>query len=609
MVPLGTAAVLQCAHNLYSICIRSTRGLYLELMQYVRILWRWMWLVVLGVTLAGTTAFVVSKLTRPTYAASTTFLINQAPVTGAALDYDTLLVDERLASTYTELLRRRPVLETVIASLALDTTADALAKKVKVAAIPETRLIELTVEDSNANRAAAIANELVRVLSRQNQELQTGRYATSRQNLEQQMALTQASLADAEAKLAALGTPTDPLQIAEQNRLRDAAEQYRASYASLRTSFEEVRLAEAQTTESFTVVEAARAEEVPVRPRVLLNTVLAAIVGAMFALMFIFLRAFLDTSIKSGDDVERAVGLPLLAAVAGAKSREPHAALTSSPTPPIALVEAYRTLLSSIDFAAVDGAIRHVVVASGGPFEGKSTTAANLAIAAARAGRRVILVDTDLRRPMLHTLFQQPNQRGVTTALLQREGAATDHLVPTGVDNLSLMASGPLPPNPAELLGSKRMAELLEELAGHADMVILDSPPVLAVVDAALLARACDAVLLVGRANVTKADALRRAMGRINQAGARLLGVVLNDVALSRSESYIYSMYQDAHARASLRQASGLRALFRRRKAGDPAIDPAPAHASESAHAADRGKIGKTQSGASSLSDAEINRA
>jgi len=171
-------------------------------------------------------------------------------------------------------------------------------------------------------------------------------------------------------------------------------------------------------------------------------------------------------------------------------------------------------------------------VVSAEPGEGKTTTAANLAAALAQAGNRVILVDADLRRPRLHTLFGVSNNLGLTTALLPDGDPLAAHLQTTTVPGLRLLTSGPQPPNPAELVGSERMTALLAEMNTLADWVVLDTPPVLAVADAALLAHASDATLLVVDAQSTRRRSAQRAVALLTAAGAHVVGAVLNRLPL-----------------------------------------------------------------------------
>jgi protein-tyrosine kinase len=202
----------------------------------------------------------------------------------------------------------------------------------------------------------------------------------------------------------------------------------------------------------------------------------------------------------------------------------------SEPRSPIS--EAYRTLRTNLDFASLDQAVKTLVVTSAGVGEGKSTTLANLAVVSAQAGRKVILVDADLRRPMLHRIFTLGNETGLTTAIMDEAAMASPPLQETGIAGLSVLTSGPLPPNPAELMASRRMEEVIAALAGQAEQVFFDTPPVVAVTDAAVLATKVDGVLLVISAGKTRREYARTAVQRLRQINARLLGTVLTNVQL-----------------------------------------------------------------------------
>lgn len=203
-----------------------------------------------------------------------------------------------------------------------------------------------------------------------------------------------------------------------------------------------------------------------------------------------------------------------------------------------AQAEAYRSLRTNLEFSSLDHPLRTLLVTSAAPDEGKSTTLANLGVISAQAGKRVVLVDCDLRRPALHEAFGLSNNVGVTTAVLS--GEAPLPLQATGVPNLQVMTSGPLPPNPSEVLGSARMNTVLQQLTADADLVLLDAPPVIAVTDAVLLATKVDGVLLVIRAGQTKREHAERARDLLAKVNARLVGAVLNNAALDASAYGVY---------------------------------------------------------------------
>jgi non-specific protein-tyrosine kinase len=202
----------------------------------------------------------------------------------------------------------------------------------------------------------------------------------------------------------------------------------------------------------------------------------------------------------------------------------------SDPRSPVS--EAYRTLRTNLDFAGLDQRLKTLVITSAGVGEGKSTTLANLAVVSAQAGRRVVLVDADLRRPTLHDLFGLDNERGLTTAMMEEAALAALPLKTTGVEGLVVLTSGPLPPNPAEVMGSRRMAEVIATLAEQADQVFFDTPPVVAVTDAAVLATKVDGVLLIIGAGKTRRDVARTAVQRLQQINARLVGTVLTNAQM-----------------------------------------------------------------------------
>jgi len=205
------------------------------------------------------------------------------------------------------------------------------------------------------------------------------------------------------------------------------------------------------------------------------------------------------------------------------------------------VAEAYRTLRTNMEFSNLDKSLRALVVTSAGAEEGKSTTLANLAVTIAQGGKKVILVDADLRRPTQHQIFGLKNDVGLSDMVRDDTSLAEPPLQDTAVPNLKVLTSGHLPPNPAEILGSKRMSEILAVLLERADMVLCDAPPVLAVTDAAVLANKVDGVLLVVSAGKTKRESAKKAQAQLGKINARILGAVLNNVKADSGAQYYYS--------------------------------------------------------------------
>lgn len=193
--------------------------------------------------------------------------------------------------------------------------------------------------------------------------------------------------------------------------------------------------------------------------------------------------------------------------------------------------EAYRTLRMNLQFVALDKKLRTLLVTSPGPSEGKSTTLANLAVTMAQVEQRVIVADCDLRRPSLHHLFGLENHTGLTNMMVEDEALGKPPLQETAIKGLWLLSSGPLPPRPADLLGSKRMGAVIERLLDEADIVLLDAPPIMAATDAIVLGTRVDGVLLVVSAGETKREQAQQAIERLRKVNANIVGTVLNNAA------------------------------------------------------------------------------
>ena len=199
----------------------------------------------------------------------------------------------------------------------------------------------------------------------------------------------------------------------------------------------------------------------------------------------------------------------------------------TDPSSPAA--EAYRKLRTNLTFAALDEPIETLVVTSAAPEEGKSIVLANLAIAMAQGERRIILVDADLRRPQLHEIFGVANDQGVTTMIVEEAALESPPLLEVGVEGLQLVPSGPMPPNPADILGSHRMEQAIAVLKERADIILFDAPPVASVADAAILGTKADGLLLVVRAGHTRREHAERARELLERVHVRIIGAVLND--------------------------------------------------------------------------------
>jgi succinoglycan biosynthesis transport protein ExoP len=325
------------------------------------------------------------------------------------------------------------------------------------------------------------------------------------------------------------------IQLAQMNRSRDTAEK---QYLMLASKLQDLQIRENARRSMARIIERALPPASPVRPRKAVNLVLSLVLGAIFGLCLAFLQEYLDDRITTPDEVDRLLHLPVLGHIPLMAGDTQRLMTALPPHSPIA--ESYRSLRSSISFAAIDAPLRTMIVTSSHPGEGKSTTSVNLAIAMALEGRRVILVDADLRRPSLYRVLDLPSAPGLTDVLLGNRKAA-DALRNTDVAGLRVLTSGPIPPNPAELLNSGPMAALIGELRGMAEIVIFDTPPCLPVTDAQVLAAKVEGVLLVAALGEAKKAEVKHAKELFDRAHARIVGLIFNKI--SQSTGGYYSAY------------------------------------------------------------------
>jgi succinoglycan biosynthesis transport protein ExoP len=511
-----------------------------DIREYFYLLWSWAWLIVLVGVLAGATAYFVSRRTTPIYEASTWLLVS-APSTISGVDPTALVGSQSMSSTYAKMLMNRPVLQGVIDQLKLQTTPEELKKSISVNVVTDTELLTITVVDPDPSRAADIANAMASVFAARIRDLQSQRYAASREGLS-------AQVNDMQQQISAISSQIDQTYDSTAlQQLQTRLTQYRTIYAQLVSSYEQVRLSEEQTSTNVVVSEPATVNTVPVRPRTALNTVLALLGGMLLAVGAVYAAETLDDTIKNPEEIRRKYGLPILGMIAWHEDAPGKPITLAEPRSPTA--EAFRSLRTNITYAAVDRPLRRILVTSPTPQDGKTTVACNLAVVLSQNEKRVVLLDADLRRPQVQQKFGLQNRLGLSDLFLgpldNLNGvvhAITDH-------ELGVITSGPLPPNPAELLTSNRMGKILDFLNQGFELIVIDTPPLLAVTDAAALAPAMDGVILVAKPGTTKLGAFKYAVEQLRAVEGRVLGVVLNEMKpSSRKYGYYYNRYYSKYS-------------------------------------------------------------
>ena len=341
--------------------------------------------------------------------------------------------------------------------------------------------------------------------------------------------------------------------------LKREAQSTQQMYDLVIKRFKETALTENIRTGNIRIVDKAEVPIRPVKPKKTQNALLGMIIGLALGIGLAFLLEYMDNTIKAPDDIKLRLKIPYLGPVPvfaiaepqkrGKKSGNPETpeqtldqGLIVVHSPKSTASESYRGLRTSLLFSAADAPPKVVLVTSAAPSEGKTITAANIAVTMSQAGNRVLVIDSDLRRPKIHRVFNVSRDRGLSN-ILAGTCSIDEAILHATIPGVDIITSGPVPPNPSEMLGSQSMVKMIETLRGRYDHIILDSPPVTAVTDAVITSRCVDGVLLVIRAGETHREIINNAIGLLQSAGAHILGAILNGVDMGRDSYYYYQYY------------------------------------------------------------------
>ena len=486
----------------------------MDLRRQIALLWRWAWLIVLITTSGAVLVYAYSNSLPKSYEAQATLIVGQS-LTSSSLDYNALLAAQSLSQTYATVATTRPILERVAELEGSSFTADDLQQRVFAVAPRASTLITITVADGDPERAARLANEVADQLIAASPAIQ-GRQEDVQNFVDQQVSATEHDInvtQTAVQQLIALTAPTDQ-ELQQLQVLQNRLATLRSAYSTL------LGFSSKGQANTLTLIEPATPPPFPSSPRVLVNTLLAAAAALALAVGLVFLGEHLDDTVKTGLDVEEstsAASFGFIPNVGGRRGRD-RRCLPTVDMPRSAASEAFRSLRTNLEFARVDLPLKRILITSSVPGEGKTTVAANLAVAFAQAGRRTLLVDADLRKPGVHRVFQLANSQGLTSLIKSKDVSAARNTQQTDTTNLTALTSGPLPPNPADVLGSQRFKAILEELDQLADVIVIDGPPVSGLADAAIMSTMVDGTLVVVRSGKTRRDTLRHAFEMLLKA-------------------------------------------------------------------------------------------
>ena len=500
----------------------------MELRHYLQILGRRKWVVIIVPAVTLLIVAVGTFLAAPVYSASVT--VRVAQVQDSSVSYYDLNYSERVINTYVELVRSHPFLDQAIERENLSLSSEGLATVVKSEAIANTELLRITVDLKDSQQAVETANTLGDLLVEQGNRLYSGQGKSAQQILSDQLTTLEGSLATNRRQILALLADQDSAdRSAEIRALAARIEVEEQTHSTVLGEYEEARLADLARANSVSIVEPAVTPDAPSEPKVVLNIMLGAVVGLMGGVVLAFLLENLDLAIYSSDELEQGAQAPLLGSVPNLKVPRKFrtGALLLRRDGQSAASEAFRVLRTNVLSLGSNGPPRTLLITSIEPGAGKSTVVANLAVALAQSGRKVIVVDTDLRDPCLDKVFSVPDDFGLSNAIFDR-GKFSFGLRETKVPGVSVLPSGPLPPNPTELLGFPKTRELIGQLADQADVVLFDSPPLQSFADASGLAPLVDRVVIVVARGKVSGGQIQKAVGQLTRAGARELSFVLN---------------------------------------------------------------------------------
>lgn len=509
---------------------------------------RFWWLLLLTLLAAGSSSYLSVRRMPPVYEAHASLLVGRS-ISDPNPSSGEFYLEQQLANAYVN-IGARQIAEPTMKALRLATLPEYTIRPVQ-----NTPLIDIVVTDTNPERAQAVANELADQLVKSSpsamneQEINRGQFINEQlNNLENRIKETEQEIQNTQQRLAEVN---DARQIEDTqvllNALGDKLIALQTTYTNLLANTQQ------GAVNNLQVLSRAGLPARPVGPNKPLYILLACTIGLALAAMVAYAVEFLDTRVRTGEEIGNLLNTPILGRIPGIAREEKLLTYTlRNQRSPFA--DAFRTLRTNLEFMGVDQPIRRLLITGAHPSAGKSVVAANLAFIYAQTQRKVVLVETDLRRPSMFKSFgigEGPGlsdacagQASLESALVDRQRFAGQE--PEGQENLDnhesgllrLLPSGTIPPNPAELLASSRFDALLNELDNEADLVIFDSPPLL-LPDASVLLPKVDGVLLVFRPGGVTRSALSMIKEQIERSGARLLGIVIN-----RSEGLqIYAEY------------------------------------------------------------------
>lgn len=520
----------------------STQNNNNTIFEYIKILLKWSWLMIIISAVAGIGAYYYSNLSPRVYQSSTRLVVNM-PSGVSDLDPSTQSVN--LSATYAKTMITQSLLNSTSQRLGYPVTGN-----ISVSADALSPIISITVRDNDPQRAADIANTVVEVFIDETNLKQSSRYTELVSSIEAEIARIDEILATTNEDLASLQPQaTDRIRVGSDNseeRIVDTAtivrrsqlelsiSQYTNTRYSLVYNLQQIKLSEIKSKTIFTQLDIATANLSPISPQPFRDATLGAVIGLLLSGGVVFLIAFLKDEIRDPQEFLRVWNLPVLGFVTNNKGSEDTVISILEPRSPA--VEDFRILRTNLMFSNIDVPLRTILVTSSTSGDGKTSIASNLAVVMSQNDTEVMLVDCDLRKPCIHRRFQVSNRSGLTSYFFQSNYYNDDVIKETSAKGLFILTAGNIPPNPSELLNSEKMRNIISVFKSKVDTIVIDSPPILAVADALVLAPRVDGVVLVINPKKTKRAMFNESVNQLHQVNANILGVVINGI--NQRQSY-----------------------------------------------------------------------
>jgi len=511
----------------------------LDIRQYMSILWKGKWIIILCTLLAVAAGLSLIFTTPPAYEATAKILIVEKNISSEVFDqYIPEYTSSREVNfqTQIEIIGSRQFKEEVIKRLSLNMKPGGLEGKIQIGKVAGTNVVDISVQDNDPQLAADIANTLSEIYI----EWVSENY---QQDIKEVLLEIDSKVIDSKEKLNNASEEISKLEAGGKDipeSLQKELEMYSSLYVMLSEKYENLRISETIGDSFAKVIETAVVPGGSIKPNKRLYMVSSFLTGLLLGCGIILLKEVLDNTIKTSSDVKRYYGLNVISQVAYDKSYDTKKRqLIVLKEPNSQVSESIRELRTNLGYFNIDRKNKIIGVTSAQFEEGKSFVSANLAVTLAQSGIKTLLLNADFRRPVIHKYFNFNNSSGITS-ILTGYSKLSEEVRSTEIENLHFLASGPIPPNPVELLESDLMSKMLTALSEKYDYIIVDTPPIVPVTDLIVLARKIDSILIVARVGKVTKSVVLQAVEKLEMVKSKVLGVVLNGIVRKGSYYYYY---------------------------------------------------------------------